>query len=206
MMDNMFFHWVFVFTFLTFTGIRAFYQRQARHTRGQVEYRESRLVLAFRLVFGIPFMLLVLTYMIRPNILEWAAVPLPGWLQWLGVFLGLASLPLIWWVQDSLGSNFSTTLHLRQEHTLVTSGPYRWVRHPMYSVLFLLLVSVFLLTANWLVGGVFLLSLTLIVLFRLRKEEAVMLEKFGQEYRQYMQRTGRFLPLLRTASLGPMKD
>jgi len=134
--------------------------------------------------------------MVRPGLLAWATVELPEWLQWLGVLLGLASLPLIWWVQEALGSNFSTTLHVRSEHTLVTQGPYRWVRHPMYTVLYMVLLAVFLLTGNWLISGVFLVSMTMIVLFRLGNEEAVMLEKFGEDYRRYMQRTGRFLPRL----------
>ena len=195
-MNEMFFHWMFVFVFITFMGIRAVYQRKAQQTRGKIEYRENRLMLLFRLGIGIPFMLLVLAYMIRPGILAWATVALPDLLQWLGVLLGLASLPLIWWVQEALGSNFSTTLHVRSEHTLVTQGPYRWVRHPMYTVLYMVLLAVFLLTGNWLISGVFLVSMTMIVLFRLGNEEAVMLEKFGEDYRRYMQRTGRFLPRL----------
>jgi protein-S-isoprenylcysteine O-methyltransferase Ste14 len=101
---------------------------------------------------------------------------------------------LILWIQWALGSNFSTTLHVREEHTLVTFGPYRWVRHPMYSVLFVFLVGIFLITANWYIGGVPLAALILIVVTRLPKEEAAMLEKFGAEYQHYMQTTGRFLP------------
>jgi protein-S-isoprenylcysteine O-methyltransferase Ste14 len=110
--------------------------------------------------------------------------------------MGLASLPLIVWVQQALGSNFSTTLHVREEHTLVTHGPYRWVRHPMYTVLYLHFISIFLLTQNWFIGGVFLVALTLIVGLRLKNEEATMVDKFGEAYRSYMLRTGRFLPRL----------
>src|SRR4030067_2889339 len=117
-MNEMFFHWMFVLVFVTFTGIRAVYQRKAQQTRGKIEYRENRLMLLFRLGIGIPFMLLVLAYVVRSGLLAWATVALPEWLQWLGVLLGLASLPLIWWVQEALGSNFSTTLHVRSEHTL----------------------------------------------------------------------------------------
>ena len=103
-------------------------------------------------------------------------------------------MALIWWVQWALGSNFSTTLHVRDEHTLVTHGPYRWVRHPMYAVLYVHMVALFLISANWLIGGALLLVLTLVVAVRLGKEEAVMVEKFGDEYRAYMERTGRLLP------------
>jgi protein-S-isoprenylcysteine O-methyltransferase Ste14 len=142
-------------------------------------------------------MTLLLAYMFRPGLLSWAALDLPAWAQWLGVAMGAASLLLIWWVQAALGSNFSTTLHLREEHTLVSHGPYRWVRHPMYTVLYLHLLAIFLLTQNWLIGGFFLSALTIIIATRLAKEEAVMIEKFGEEYQAYMLRSGRFLPRLR---------
>jgi protein-S-isoprenylcysteine O-methyltransferase Ste14 len=99
------------------------------------------------------------------------------------------------WVQRALGANFDVTLLVCAEHTLVTTGPYRWVCHPMYSVLFLFELAV-LLTANWFVGGVPLVALTLIVATRAKREEAVMLNTFGEAYRHYMERTGRFLPRL----------
>lgn len=193
-MNQSFFHLIFVFVFVSFTVIRAYYHWLATHTRGQIEYKEGKLHTALRLTFGIPFMLVLVAYMIRPGILSWARLELPAWVQWIGVALGLASLPMIGWVQWALGSNFSTTLHVRQEHTLVTAGPYRWVRHPMYTVLYLHMAAVFLLTENWLIGGVFLSALTLIVALRIRNEEATMIEKFGEGYRAYMRQTGRFLP------------
>ena len=195
-MDGIFFHWMFVFIFVGFSLIRAYYHRLAENTKGQVEYREGRLHVALRLLVGIPFMLTLVAYMVQPSILDWARIQFPAWMQWIGVALGLASLPLIWWVQSALGSNFSTVLHVRDEHTLVTSGPYRWVRHPMYTVLYMNLLAAFLLTENWLIGGVFLVSLTLIVASRIHREEQTMLEKFGGQYQDYMQQTGRFLPRL----------
>lgn len=191
-----FYHLTFVFVFLAFTGIRAYYHRLAARTRGRVEYREGKLHQGLRLAFGIPFMLLLVGYMLWPGLLGFARLSLPGWAQATGAVLGITSLPLIAWVQAALGSNFSTTLHLRAEHTLVTGGPYRWIRHPMYTVLYVHLIGVFLLTENWLIGGVFIGALTLIISLRIRNEEATMVDKFGEAYRQYMRRTGRFIPRL----------
>ena len=195
-MDANFFHLIFVFVFLAFTLIRMYYQRQAQQRRGRFTYREGRLHVALRLVFGLPFIALVFAYMVNPGLLAWASLPLPLWSRWLGVVLGLASLPLILWVQWALGSNFSTILHVRDEHSLVQHGPYRWVRHPMYTVLYIHLLGVFLLTANWLIGGVFLAALTLVVFSRVKREEAVMEAKFSPAYHLYKQQTGRFLPRL----------
>jgi protein-S-isoprenylcysteine O-methyltransferase Ste14 len=196
MTDNIFFHLVFVIVFLAFTGIRAYYHRLASRTRGAAQFKEGRLHIALRLVFGIPFILAVFAYMLRPQILGWADLDLPAWAQWIGVILGLTSLPLIWWVQHALGSNFSTVLHVRDEHTLVTGGPYHWVRHPMYTALYMKMLAAFLLTENWFIGGVLLVTLTLVIITRVDREEQAMVEKFGDSYRLYMQRTGRFLPRL----------
>jgi len=140
------------------------------------------------------FSLGVLFYIVRPQVLAWTELPLPQWLQWLGVVLGGISLPHLAWTQLALGNNFSPMLHVRQEHTLVTSGPYRYVRHPMYTAVFLSMSAILLLTRNWIIGGVPLVGLCVILLMRLLREERAMIKKFGDEYREYVKRTGRFLP------------
>lgn len=76
----------------------------------------------------------------------------------------------------------------------MTSGPYRYVRHPMYTALFHSMWAILLLTRNWLVGGVPLVGLCVIVLLRIQREERAMVDNFGDAYREYMKRTGRFLP------------
>ncbi|MBI2757784.1 MAG: isoprenylcysteine carboxylmethyltransferase family protein [Chloroflexi bacterium] len=193
-MSQTFFHSVFIVFFALFAVIRVYFQWRARQTQGQVEYKESKLNIALRAFIGAIFFLGVLFYIVRPQLLAWAELPLPQWSQWLGVVLGGVSLPLLAWTQLALGSNFSTTLHVRQEHTLVTGGPYRYVRHPMYTALFLSLSVILLLTRNWLVGGIPLVGLCVILLMRLPREERAMIERFGNAYREYMKRTGRFFP------------
>ena len=193
-MSQTFFHNIFVIFFALFAVIRVYFQWRARLVKGQVEYKESRLNTALRALIGAIFFLGVLVYIVRPDTLAWADLALPQWVQWLGVVLGGISIPLLAWTQLALGSNFSPTLHVRQEHTLVTSGPYRYVRHPMYTSLFLSLSAILLLTRNWLVGGIPLVGLSVILLMRLPREERAMTEKFGDEYREYGKSTGRFLP------------
>lgn len=193
-MSQTFFHSVFIIFFALFAWIRVYFQWRARLVKGQVKYQEGRLNTALRALVGAIFFLGVLVYIIRPELLAWAELPLPQWAQWLGVVLGGISLPLLAWTQLALGSNFSPTLHVRQEHTLVTSGPYRYMRHPMYTALFLSILVMLLLTRNWIVGGVPLVGLCVIVLLRIQREERAMIEKFGDEYREYMKHTGRFLP------------
>jgi protein-S-isoprenylcysteine O-methyltransferase Ste14 len=105
------------------------------------------------------------------------------------------ALWLVFWTLRSLGENLTDTVVTRQHHTLVTAGPYRWVRHPFYLCAALVAVTVSLVSANafFLVAGgliCFLLAL------RTRVEEANLLNRFGDDYRTYMDHTGRFFPRL----------
>jgi protein-S-isoprenylcysteine O-methyltransferase Ste14 len=195
---NLFFHLAFIVALFGFQGIRAYYFRKAKTLGGEVELIEGdrHPLTVLRKLIALPILLGLFAYVFFPGYLNFAGLALPLWARWLGVGLGLLSLPLIWWVQWALDLNFETHLHLRAEHTLVKHGPYQWVRHPMYTVLFINLLAVFLLSANWLIGGLFLGSFTAIVIMRIDNEEAAMLEKFGEEYRAYMRQTGRFLPKL----------
>ena len=118
-----------------------------------------------------------------------------SWSQWLGVGLGAAGLILLVWVHHTLGRRWSTNLQLREEHTLVTGGPYRWARHPMYTALFSFFAGLVLVSASWLVA--LLVVVAILVLYaRIGEEETMMIEQYGDEYRAYMQQTGRFLPRL----------
>jgi protein-S-isoprenylcysteine O-methyltransferase Ste14 len=126
--------------------------------------------------------------------LAWAVFPLPDWSRWFGMSITITSVFLIWWVQWALGVQFDTTLHVREGHQLVSHGPYRWVRHPMYSALFLMGIGWLFLTANWFVGGGLIVGILFIIITRVNKEENLMKETFGDSYADYMQRTGRFLP------------
>jgi protein-S-isoprenylcysteine O-methyltransferase Ste14 len=105
---------------------------------------------------------------------------------------------LLWWVQWALDVQFDTTLHTQAEHKLIKHGPYQWVRHPMYTALFLMGLGWFLLTANWFVGVPLMIGIFLVVLSRVQNEEDVLTEIFGDEYQEYMQHSGRFFPPLFT--------
>jgi protein-S-isoprenylcysteine O-methyltransferase Ste14 len=115
------------------------------------------------------------------------------WLRCARLVIGETSLFLLIWTEIELGRQFSPQLQLRQEHKLITSGPYAYLRHPLYTVLDAFGLSLPLVNANWFFTAFFILSL-LGLAFRSPKEERMMLEHFVAPYRIYMQRTGRFLP------------
>lgn len=99
----------------------------------------------------------------------------------------------MYWTLNSLGRNLTDTVGTRAEATLVTHGPYRCVRHPFYVITALLMASVTVLAANWLIGASSLLVMGLLAI-RTPKEEQMLIERFGQQYRDYVEKTGRFVP------------
>ena len=131
--------------------------------------------------------------MAAPSSMVWSSVHLPEWSRWAGVGLGVVAGVLLLWTLQSLGKNLTDTVVTRRDHTLVTSGPYRWVRHPFYDAAALCTVANSLVAANWFVlltGG---LAVALLMA-RTRTEEEKLLARFGESYRIYTERTGRFLP------------
>jgi protein-S-isoprenylcysteine O-methyltransferase Ste14 len=159
----------------------------------QAVKREGRGAFAFRVVAFLLLIAWLVLYALNPSWMQALAIPLPAWLRWAGVALGLASLGLWTWTQVLLGKEWSPQLQLRGEHHLVTSGPYAWVRHPLYTAMFGWAVSVALVTANWVFVALAALSIVGMIT-RAPREEQMMLEQFGEEYKAYMQRTGRFFP------------
>jgi protein-S-isoprenylcysteine O-methyltransferase Ste14 len=106
----------------------------------------------------------------------------------------LGSLWLFWRTHKELGRNWSVSLEVRDKHELITGGVYRYVRHPMYSAFFLWAIAQFLLLPNWVAGLSGIVGFGTLYAFRVAREEQLMLEAFGEEYRAYMKRTARVLP------------
>jgi protein-S-isoprenylcysteine O-methyltransferase Ste14 len=126
--------------------------------------------------------------------LAWADVPLPLWSRWSGIVIAGAGFALLHWAQVVLGWNWSDEPLVLQGQRLVTWGPYRIVRHPIYAAFFLILGSTFCISANWMVGLLWLLMLSFEVRWRVLTEESLLLEKFGAPYQAYMARTGLLFP------------
>ena len=134
-----------------------------------------------------------LLYLFTPW-LDFANYNLPGWCGWVGTAAFAGAIFMLWRSHADLGRNWSATLRITQQHSLVTSGVYRHVRHPMYTAHLLWAIAQGLLLANWIAGWAFLLLSLPLYLMRIPKEEQMMLENFGEEYREYMNRTGRLIP------------
>jgi protein-S-isoprenylcysteine O-methyltransferase Ste14 len=113
---------------------------------------------------------------------------------WLGIAAMAAALWLFRRSHADLGRNWSISLQVRQQHALIKTGIYRLIRHPMYSSFFLLGIAQMLLLPNWFAGLSGIAGAGLLFAFRVGREEQMMLESFGDDYRAYMAQTKRIIP------------
>ena len=113
----------------------------------------------------------------------------------IGTAVFVVALWLLWRSHVDLGRNFSPELQIGERNSLVTHGVFRYIRHPMYTSHWLWAIAQALLLQNWIAGLSFLATSLPLYLLRIPREEKMMLEHFGEEYRLYMNRTGRIIPL-----------
>ncbi|MBC7876173.1 MAG: isoprenylcysteine carboxylmethyltransferase family protein [Anaerolineales bacterium] len=128
------------------------------------------------------------------NWLDFANYSLPTWAGWLGVILAIGAVIVFWKSHADLGLNWSPSLEIREKHELITRGIYGIIRHPMYLSQWILAIAQPLLLQNWIAGFTNLLAFIPFYFLRVQAEEKMMLESFGDEYRDYMNKTGSVLP------------
>ena len=193
MSDDQIFRWILVAGFVLFMPIGTYHRLKAT-TDEKLDRRQEGLfiMIGVRLV-GILGMAGFLAYLINPAWMAWAALPFPAWVRSIGVVLALFAALILFWMFRSLGPNLTDTLVTRKQHTLVTTGPYRWVRHPFYSSAALIITANSLVAANWFFFAAGFVMFVLLMI-RTGKEEENLIARFGDNYRSYMQRTGRFWP------------
>jgi protein-S-isoprenylcysteine O-methyltransferase Ste14 len=154
---------------------------------------EGVFLFTMRIVLFLLLIAILVLYAINHTWMKALSFTLPGWLRWVGFIIGWLGVLLTGWSELELDRQFSPQLQLRQDHQLITSGPYGTIRHPLYTGIFTFGLSLALVSANWFFVAFFVMSLFGLGL-RVPKEERMMMEQFGEEYRAYMQRTGRYLP------------
>ena len=160
--------------------------------RAAVE-REGRGMFAFRVIAFLLLLAILVLYGIQHPWMRALDFRLPAWLRWAGFALGLAGLGLWTWTQAALDTMWSAQLQLRDQHRLVTTGPYARVRHPLYTAMCIWAAGLALVTANWIFVALAVLMLA-VFFTRVPREEQMMIEQFGDEYREYMKGTGTFFP------------
>ena len=140
-------------------------------------------------------MILPLLYILTP-LFSFADYTLPFFAQITGIVL---IVPILWLFRRShkdLGLNWSVTLEIREGHNVVDTGVYKYIRHPMYSAIWLWGIAQALLLQNYIAGFSGLICFGMLYLLRVQKEEEMMLKEFGEEYRAYQKRTKRIIPFV----------
>jgi protein-S-isoprenylcysteine O-methyltransferase Ste14 len=186
---------VFLVSFVIGSIVRRIYTRGYRRVRAAEERRtwwDSVLVLAS----SVGLILLPFIYLCTDR-LRFADYHLPAWMGWVGAPTFAAAVWLLWRSHVDLGKNWSPVVRVHEGHTLVTHGVYRRIRHPMYAAHWLWGLAQFLLLHNWIAGPALLVFFAPLYFLRVTREEQMMIDQFGEEYRAYMGRTGRLLPQLR---------
>ena len=165
--------------------------KKTEKIKSQKSSREKFLVF----LVGIGAMLVPMIYVFTPW-LNYFNMGLPDWARWTGIIGYGFGLILFWRVHITLGKNWSPVLEIRKNHKLIIQGPYKYIRHPMYTQMWIGVVCYWLISSNWIVGIVVFLTWSILYFIRLPEEEKMMIEEFGQEYNNYMRKTKKIIPLV----------
>ena len=164
-------------------------QRKEAKSDRRVSTQETAILIA--LSIGMFFAPLIYS---TTNWLGFFDYAVPVWAGWIGAALIVCALIIFWRAHADLGLNWSPSLEIRKEHTLITSGIFGYIRHPMYASQWVWVIAQPLLLQNWLAGFLNLMVFIPFYVLRVRAEEQMMLDTFGDEYRKYMEKTGAIFP------------
>jgi len=186
---------IFISVFVITLAISAVYRKRARES-GEVIQRikEGKVILTGRLVGALILLIFILLYAFIPDWISWSQLVIPLWIRWIGVGLALLCPFFSIWIFKNIGKNISETIFTKEDHQLVTSGPYRWVRHPLYSTGILLIFSLGMIASNWVILLLAVFCTLIFQFFVIPKEEEHLVKRFGKLYENYKSTTGRLLP------------
>jgi len=182
-----------------FGAIRIRYRLPASRRAAGDKYELNRIVMGI-LSFGIvAYIVTLILYAVYIPLILWFSFSLPSVIRWLGVVAALLCAPFLYWIHSTLDKQYSADLSIKDGHNLIEIGPYRKVRHPMYTVFIVFTISIAIITANVLCI-IFSLLISCSFPSIAKSEELMLIDAFGDEYNSYMGRTGRFFPPLRLNS------
>ncbi len=194
--EEQLFRLLFIAIYAVFFIVRIRY-RVGSATR-EPEHRQKTLSTAMKMLIVaiLGYFASIILYMLDVTWISWSRLAMPPWLRWLGVIGAVSSIPLVAWTHLALGRQYSAELAIQKDHALVTTGPYARTRHPMYTALNMFSFSMAMVTSN-LLAILFAVLVMLPFPWIAREEERMLLETFGDDYREYMRRTGRFFPKMK---------
>lgn len=186
---------LFVLAFIAMTVIRLYYQSRVLRDRRETRIRENSLSLMFGGIAALTAIVFGVEYIFFPGSFSFAyALRYPDWIRWLGAFVLAGGVALLGVAHHYLGESFHSLVVSKEDQLLVETGPYRWIRHPIYTAYLMSYVGGGLVSGNWVLTVVPGTAYAIMIAMRMGEEEKVMEEQFGQRYIEYKRRTGRLLP------------
>ncbi|MEM6283242.1 MAG: isoprenylcysteine carboxylmethyltransferase family protein [Chloroflexota bacterium] len=150
MTETLLFRLIFAGIFLTAFVGAAVHRASAQMNGGRVsEASENRVLYVLLRGGGLALWLSFFLYIFYPRALAWSLFSLPVALRWFGVGMAAVAVPLAGWAARTIGNNVTRTVITRENHELVTTGPYRYIRHPLYTFGTMLFVGLGLIAASW---------------------------------------------------------
>ena len=202
---NLFFRLSFLALWALFGVVRGYYGRKTK-THSTIAGVMEKLKTAEE-DMGTGFMIItaiitvigsagLILYLLSPPWWTWTIIPLGEWIQWSGIVIGIVPVFFLIWVHRHLDRQWSIALEIQEDHNLITTGPYRYVRHPMYLGIFIYTLGLMMISLDVLVILLFAFSIW-VNYRRIPREEEMLIQEFGHEYLEYIKRSGRLLPKLR---------
>lgn len=183
---------VFIVFMIVMGIIRRPFEKAVKDNNIDVQKKDTEEKWLLALTF-LGMSIIPLVYILSPW-LNFANYQIPLYLQIIGVVLLVLAAVLFYRSHKDLGKNWSVSLEIREEHTLVTKGIYKSIRHPMYTAIWLWVFCQALLLPNYIAGLSGILGFGLLYLIRVGKEEKMMEAQFGAQYLQYKKQTKRLIP------------
>jgi protein-S-isoprenylcysteine O-methyltransferase Ste14 len=186
---------LFILAFLAMMVIRFYYQSKIFRDKKKIEIKEGRFSLIAGSAAALTSMVFGAEYIFSPGFFSFAYVmKYPVWARWLGALALAVGISLLGFAHHHLGKSFHSLVVSKEDQTLVETGPYRWIRHPIYTAYLINYLGGGLLSGNIVLTVVPFTLYAVLVVIRMGQEEKVMEELFGQKYIEYEKRTGRLLP------------
>lgn len=185
---------LYLVSFLVFLIIRKYYT--AKYRKVEIVKNKKKAIDIVLLSFSGMGMVIPLVYVFSP-VFDFANYNRPFWLTIIGVMVLVVANILLWFSHHNLRSNWTPTLAIKKEHKLVDNGVYRFIRHPMYAAHIYWALGQIAILPNWIAGFSFIIFAVLILILRIKDEENMMVEQFGDEYMDYMKHTGIIFPKIK---------
>ena len=188
---------VFVLLFVAVAVVASRTARRAARAHGaslNQLHHEAPGLIAIRSVLGLAFYAMLFVWLLRSEVPGWTRIPLAPGVRWAAVALVPAAVAVFAWSFASIGEQYRGGVGLHARHRLVTTGAYRFTRHPLYLSFILLMLLAACVSANWIIGVSGLGLVALIALIRIPIEERELAGRFPEAWPAYHAKTGRLLP------------